>query len=412
MKVKNLLMNNILLLLLLCACKVNGTAYSPTATTEIEMSQTATKDVFIPTPTIAVADTPTATEIVTPSFVPTDMPKLRPGFTIIPVRFAESRKGLEELPQAISYRSQDSERTTLKIIQKDFQIVDLSDSFELIYGTRWAPDGKKIFITGYSRQAEKFQYWVLDIDKQTQTQILTDGAISQVIDFSWAPDSERYALISQDGLLYVGHISEDSPTMIYFSPKADLTEVVWSPVSDMIGFIEYEAPTISHAYIIKPDGSTSLQLTYGEEENIELAWSPDGTQLSVMRHTPSEPWTIYVINANLSGEEKVVIGIESVSHPTWSPDGKEFIYLRWVSDLMTLGEILIYPCMLSIENEQEICYGIDSQLLTPVWSQDPSILLFHIDNTLWVLDRDSNTAYPIVTEEDIRNFNWVNSNER
>ncbi len=87
-------------------------------------------------------------------------------------------------------------------------------------------------------------------------------------------------------------------------------------------------------YLMNPDGTGLLQLTYNSEEERAPAWSPDGTRIvySCRVGGGTNPFRICVMNADGRNIQQLTNEADSISDltATWSPDGQHILFHRRV----------------------------------------------------------------------------------
>jgi Tol biopolymer transport system component len=85
-------------------------------------------------------------------------------------------------------------------------------------------------------------------------------------------------------------------------------------------------------YVINPDGTGRLQLTFNDYEERGPAWSPDGTQIlfSARIGGGSADFEICVMNADGSGFQQLTDNTVPDLTASWSPDGTQIAFHRTV----------------------------------------------------------------------------------
>jgi dipeptidyl aminopeptidase/acylaminoacyl peptidase len=85
---------------------------------------------------------------------------------------------------------------------------------------------------------------------------------------------------------------------------------------------------VGHIWRIKADGSSPVQLTYGQRGESSPRWSPDGRRIAfVARRGDDEDTQLYMLD-NEGGEARQVMKHQAaVSNIEWAPDGKSIFFL-------------------------------------------------------------------------------------
>jgi TolB protein len=78
-------------------------------------------------------------------------------------------------------------------------------------------------------------------------------------------------------------------------------------------------------FIMKLDGSESVQITHDPSNHNNPVWSPDGRKF-VYASDKSGRESIYFMDVNGGGEEQLSDEQHGYIHPNWSPDGTKVIY--------------------------------------------------------------------------------------
>jgi TolB protein len=78
-------------------------------------------------------------------------------------------------------------------------------------------------------------------------------------------------------------------------------------------------------FVMNVDGSTPIQITFGDSDHEDPAWSRDGGKIAFTNITKAEE-RIYVINRDGSGAKPVSPGGIRAIHPEWSADSTKIIY--------------------------------------------------------------------------------------
>ena len=139
------------------------------------------------------------------------------------------------------------------------------------------------------------------------------------------------------------------------------------PVSEKIAFTSTRDGN-SEVYIMNPDGSQQVNLTWHSARDLAPAWSPTGEHIAFNSDRDGIR-DIYLMDANGKNVRKVFRDSAYREYPAWSPDGKKLAYTRPHSDWG------IYVGTIDGEQEERVAsanfLGGD-----PDWSPDGSEIVF------------------------------------
>lgn len=202
----------------------------------------------------------------------------------------------------------------------------------------WHPDGQHLFF--YTSEPERENRKVVLIDPVTgEAEILANFPTSGAVWMAWSLDGSRLAWATGKAL-YVADSSNTNPQQI-FQAGNDVTEVIWSPDSQQIGFV-----VSNEVYLISPDGGDTRKITSFSAEppvpspfSLEnLAWSPDGTRIAFIARSEADS-SIHFCTLGLV--EHIVTCLDQLPVSIWGafawlPDSQHVVFQAF-PDIYALG---------------------------------------------------------------------------
>jgi dipeptidyl aminopeptidase/acylaminoacyl peptidase len=200
------------------------------------------------------------------------------------------------------------------------------------YQPAFSPDGRWIaFLSDRGDDDVVTQVWVMAADGG-EAEAVTDYR-GGVVDFDWAPDSKRLAVIASDP-----ERGEDEE-----EPKQPEPIVIdrYYFKEDYHGWVTDKR---QHLYLLEVEGRKSVQLTSGANDEYLPAWSPDGSRIAYVTKRGPDPdrhanWDIYVVEPRAGGTETRVTDFAGAdadpsleTRPAWSPDGTRIAYVQGGED--------------------------------------------------------------------------------
>ncbi|MCJ7797284.1 MAG: hypothetical protein MUQ56_11060, partial [Thermoleophilia bacterium] len=204
-----------------------------------------------------------------------------------------------------------------------------------------------------------------------------------VVSFSWSPDGEQIALLSDvDGGLYLiradgsgrTRLAQETPGVAAFS---------WSPDGEQIVFVDGRS-----VYRIGADGSGLIELLTDLTEPFDVAWSPLGDRIAVVATTigtAGEGAGLFVMNADGSQFAQVATYAEA---PEWSPDGNWLAFTRPFPGSL---------CIVQVDGSNLRCFEGTTPSRHPAWSPNGLMILFGFNQAASEWDLEVDQVYVIST---------------
>jgi dipeptidyl aminopeptidase/acylaminoacyl peptidase len=244
---------------------------------------------------------------------------------------------------------------------------------------RFSPDGRTIaFLSNRRVENETEQLWLLP-RAGGEAERVTDLP-GEVLEFAWAPDSQRLALVVADPKPDAGLAEDETPPPIvidryYFK-------------EDETGYLGRER---RHLYLLDLASRKVEILTPGSYDEIRPSWSPDGQQLAFLSKRTGDwdrnyTYGLYVMAPRPGAVPRLLTTFESVDAswlpaPAWRPDGGE---LAVVSDAE--AKLIYYGvhriAVVSAEGGplRLLTAGLDRNVEQPQWSRDGRWLYFLMED--------------------------------
>jgi Tol biopolymer transport system component len=222
----------------------------------------------------------------------------------------------------------------------DIYSIDPDGANEIKLTTNPGPDGEYVdnaaprynkaktmlaFVSNRNNPARKFNIFFLDLATKKTAQITTGNL--DIMNVDWSHDDRRLVFSCRDekGLLQIHTVNMDGTgfTKLTEGP-AEHANPLWSPRGDLITYVEFlKDSTVSHVWVMDPEGRKRKRLTGDEAEHSNPSWSPDGSWI-VFRCNYGEP---HLRRINVDTNEVFLFEPPSRgadSSPIWS--GNEIVF--------------------------------------------------------------------------------------
>ncbi len=245
----------------------------------------------------------------------------------------------------------------------------------------WSPDGQRIaFLSDRGGEDATTQVWVMPA-AGGEAEKFTDFP-GGVLDYTWAPDGRRLAIIARDPERPAGAAKPPKPAPIVID-RYQFEE-------DFIGWLTERR---QHLYLFEFEGRKMTPLTAGAHDEYLPSWSPDGKQVAYVTRRGADPdrhrnWDIYLVEPRAGAGERPLTRFTGAdldpyweSRPDWSADSRRIVYLQGGED--RLGEYA--PSQLAIIDVQSgattLPAAIDRSFTRPRFTPDGKSVLALIEHS-------------------------------
>ena len=192
--------------------------------------------------------------------------------------------------------------------------------------------------------------------------------------FARGPVTEKIAFTStRDGNseVYIMNPDGSQQMNLTWHSARDLAPV-WSPTGEHIAF-NSDRDGIRDIYLMDADGKNVRKVFRDSAYREYPAWSPDGKKLAYTR--PHNDWGIYVGTIDGEQEERVASANFLGGFPTWSPDGTEIVF---VSTAVPAAGHLLKAVNLQTRKVRVLLPNNEPRTVwDPAWSPDGTLIAFH-----------------------------------
>lgn len=176
------------------------------------------------------------------------------------------------------------------------------------------------------------------------------------------------------------------PTQLTYEAGAQVEPAV-SPDGSQVAFVSDKGGT-PHIWLVDANGTSTLQLTTGEDPDHDPAWLPDGSAILFTRTQGGRQgiWTV----SRLGGVPSLLVA--DAADPAVSPDGSRIAFVREVNRSAE-PRVFVAP-MRRVEEARQVTTDADGlwEHRHPIWSPDGRMLCYRVHHALWTVSPDGSGA--------------------
>jgi Tol biopolymer transport system component len=195
------------------------------------------------------------------------------------------------------------------------------------------PNGKIAYVVNMSDNTTDI--WVMDADGSNQLDITNTPGISELVP-KWSPDGTKIAYVLTDFITPgVWVMNPDGTDQRKFSTFSGVEfGPTWSADSSKLALVRYVPGVVMSIqfdiFVVALDGSSDVNITNSDYDEIEPAWSPDGKRIAFAGARDGgafTTWQIVTVDPDGTNESVLVVMDEENRSPNWSPDNKMITFM-------------------------------------------------------------------------------------
>lgn len=238
------------------------------------------------------------------------------------------------------------------------------------YGADWSADGKRIVYTSCLFENAKIR----------EDFMASDAEGSPVVNISEIRKEADIWIMDADG-----------SNKRQLTAGGDARSPQWQPHGDRVAYLSSRSGT-GEVWMVNPDGTGEVQVTFSEGNVSEYAWSPDGTAIvSVVGSAPGQQeLSIRVTEIEGNDTAQLTSGNWDKS-PVWSPDGTRIAFTS-----MSRNQTAIWIVKSDGSDLAPLTPGDTRFFMMPQWSPDGKKLALSDGTDLYIvaLEEEMTTASP------------------
>jgi Tol biopolymer transport system component len=189
------------------------------------------------------------------------------------------------------------------------------------------PNGSQVTVTATPAAGYNFKGWsgacsgtgpcVVTMDRSKAVKATFEAIISQG-KLAFASDRDG------NGEIYVMDPEGSNLVRLTYNNSNDW-DPSWSPDGNRIAFVSARDGPVD-IYVMDADGSNVVRLTNRLSDDWQPSWSPDGSKI-VFTDVENSNWEIYTVDADGSNVVRLTNNPSEDWEPSWSPDGSKIAFI-------------------------------------------------------------------------------------
>ena len=272
----------------------------------------------------------------------------------------------------------------------------LTTNQQLFFDPIYAPDGKKIYCGGFSRE-NTYGLWSLPVSPQSgerlgdPVQVQSTGPQS-IKNLSISADGKKIAYGAQSLISDIWSIplspatgeASGSPSPLMQDRSARKTNPAVSPDGKRVAFVIWRVGASGNVWLMDADGKNSLQLTASANSGGLPSWLSNNELAYVSYRQDSG--TITTINLQTGIEQNLFALTPDMDFMRVSPDGRQLVYNSRRSGTINIWKV-------GVDGGEPRQLTFDQELMGwPIWSPDGRYLAFE-------MKRDDDTHIAIMPSD-------------
>jgi Tol biopolymer transport system component len=207
----------------------------------------------------------------------------------------------------------------------------------------WSADGSKLAFT--SNRGGAFKIFSMSADGSGVRQLTSGDARDNFP--AWSPDGLEVAfarldpVTGFDDIWIVSGEGGSDPSRLTLTDDASELQPAWSPDGSKIAFVT-DRDGNREIYVMDPDGSDPVRLTFTPLDEGSPDWSPDGTSIAFDSIDEEDGYTrVRILSADGSLQEDLPGTEPGDQQPAWSPDGLEIAFAGYRSDVLAVYRVTV-----------------------------------------------------------------------
>jgi Tol biopolymer transport system component len=148
----------------------------------------------------------------------------------------------------------------------------------------------------------------------------------------WSPDGSRVAITlvtGSDSEIYVVKADGSESINVTNNPATDMGPT-WSPDGSQLAFVSNrDGVNLAQIYKMNSDGSGLTKASDGSSFDVEPVWSPDGTKIAFLSGMGEQARYLFVMKSD--GSDRTQLTGPQIYHPAWLPDSRKIVFLAPLS---------------------------------------------------------------------------------